>query len=232
MPTVVVRTAASTRRVATPPHPKMQFILETGQTLTVPYAPVSVSHDGIAGSHSQTPRYGREPLLSRTGQPLHSIGFSLVIAYPDPQTSVEPILASLRAVARSKARVRTVLGPSEQGWFRVTNFTFESMMRQTGTNAITRAVASMTLTRASDAQLRVSPLTGGAKTPPKPTTAAGRGGGGAATATRRHTVRSGDTLFKIAQTHLGDGNKWKSIADANKVTDPRKLRIGQVLVIP
>lgn len=51
---------------------------------------------------------------------------------------------------------------------------------------------------------------------------------------KTYTVRSGDTLGKIAARAdvYGDASKWKKIGDANGIRDPKKLRMGQVLKIP
>lgn len=49
-----------------------------------------------------------------------------------------------------------------------------------------------------------------------------------------YTVQSGDTLSKIAKAHLGDANAYMKIFDANKdqLSDPDKIKVGQVLTIP
>ena len=49
-----------------------------------------------------------------------------------------------------------------------------------------------------------------------------------------YTVKSGDTLSKIAKEHLGDANAYMKIFDANKdqLNDPDKIKPGQVLKIP
>ena len=66
----------------------------------------------------------------------------------------------------------------------------------------------------------------------------GGGGGGAAAPAaskgRTYTVKSGDTLSKIAKEHLGDANAYMKIFNANKdqLTDPDKIKPGQVLNIP
>jgi nucleoid-associated protein YgaU len=49
---------------------------------------------------------------------------------------------------------------------------------------------------------------------------------------RTYTIKSGDTLGKIAQAELGGSSKWKQIVDANPGLDPRKLKVGQVIKLP
>ena len=49
-----------------------------------------------------------------------------------------------------------------------------------------------------------------------------------------YTVQAGDTLSKIAKQHYGDANAYMKIFNANKdqLTDPDKIKPGQVLKIP
>ena len=49
-----------------------------------------------------------------------------------------------------------------------------------------------------------------------------------------YTVKAGDTLSKIAKEHYGDANAYMKIFNANKdkLTDPDKIKPGQVLAIP
>jgi nucleoid-associated protein YgaU len=49
-----------------------------------------------------------------------------------------------------------------------------------------------------------------------------------------YTVKSGDTLSKIAKQFLGDANAYMDIFNANKdqLSDPDKIKPGQVLKIP
>ena len=49
-----------------------------------------------------------------------------------------------------------------------------------------------------------------------------------------YTVKSGDTLSGIAKQHLGDGNAYMKIFEANRdqLSDPDKIKPGQVLKIP
>ena len=57
----------------------------------------------------------------------------------------------------------------------------------------------------------------------------GGGSGG-----RTYTVKSGDTLSKIAKEVYGDASQWKKIAEANKaaVPNPDLIHPGQELTIP
>lgn len=47
-----------------------------------------------------------------------------------------------------------------------------------------------------------------------------------------YTVKRGDTLWKIAASHYGNGNQWQRIANANPGLSPTSLKIGQTIVIP
>jgi 5'-nucleotidase len=47
-----------------------------------------------------------------------------------------------------------------------------------------------------------------------------------------YTVKKGDTLFHIAKTYYGDGNKWQRIAEANPGVTPSSLKVGQVVMLP
>ena len=51
---------------------------------------------------------------------------------------------------------------------------------------------------------------------------------------RSYTVKSGDTLSKIAKEFYGDANAYHRIFEANrdKLKDPNKIDVGQVLNIP
>jgi nucleoid-associated protein YgaU len=59
-------------------------------------------------------------------------------------------------------------------------------------------------------------------------------GSAAAAAGSTYTVQPGDTLSKIAKEKLGDGNAYMKIFNANKdqLSDPDKIKPGQVLKIP
>src|SRR5437667_10496470 len=53
-------------------------------------------------------------------------------------------------------------------------------------------------------------------------------------ADRTYVVQSGDTLFSISRKFYKSPKRWKEILNANEKTihDPKKLTVGQTLVIP
>jgi len=62
--------------------------------------------------------------------------------------------------------------------------------------------------------------------PPQNPTSGGVGG------ERVWVVNEGDTLAWIAYREYGDSNQWRRIADANRLTQVRRLVPGTVLEIP
>ena len=50
--------------------------------------------------------------------------------------------------------------------------------------------------------------------------------------TKYHTVRQGDSLWSLAAEEYGDAGKWREIAAANGISNPRRLRNGEMLVVP
>jgi nucleoid-associated protein YgaU len=68
----------------------------------------------------------------------------------------------------------------------------------------------------------------------KATKPAQGGDGAAAAAERTYTVKPGDTLSKIAGETLGKAGAYMEIFNANRdqLTDPDKIKPGQVLKIP
>lgn len=47
-----------------------------------------------------------------------------------------------------------------------------------------------------------------------------------------YVVKKGDTLYKIAREHYGNGKQWQRIASANPGVSPQSLKVGQNLIIP
>jgi len=47
-----------------------------------------------------------------------------------------------------------------------------------------------------------------------------------------HTVKQGDSLSTIAAQLYLDPTRWREIAEANNLDDPRQLQVGQILTVP
>lgn len=60
------------------------------------------------------------------------------------------------------------------------------------------------------------------------------GAGGAWDATQWYVVEKGDSLWKIAQRHYGDGSLYTKIFEANRdvLKNPDVIEVGQKLRIP
>lgn len=52
--------------------------------------------------------------------------------------------------------------------------------------------------------------------------------------TKEYTIKSGDTLSKIAKEQLGGAHRWKYLYEINKdrINDPNKLKAGKKIIIP
>jgi LysM repeat protein len=69
---------------------------------------------------------------------------------------------------------------------------------------------------------------------PKAAAAPGSAPAPAAAPAPTYTVKAGDTLSKIAKEHLGNANAYMEIFNANRdqLSDPDKIKPGQVLKLP
>ena len=50
--------------------------------------------------------------------------------------------------------------------------------------------------------------------------------------TKSRTITEGDRLYNFAYAEYGDCGEWRRIADANDITNPRRLSNGEHIVIP
>lgn len=52
--------------------------------------------------------------------------------------------------------------------------------------------------------------------------------------TREYTIQPNDSLWKIAQNEMGNGNRWQYLYEINKdrIKNPNKLKKGTVIIIP
>jgi|GEM_PF-3976090 len=51
-------------------------------------------------------------------------------------------------------------------------------------------------------------------------------------ASQSHTVRPGDSLYRIAELYYGQAGQWQLIADANGISNPTQLQAGALIKIP
>ncbi|MEM1213698.1 MAG: LysM peptidoglycan-binding domain-containing protein [Planctomycetota bacterium] len=49
---------------------------------------------------------------------------------------------------------------------------------------------------------------------------------------RMYTIRKGDRLWVIAQREYGDGQRWVDILAANPGLDPKRMTVGDEIVLP
>lgn len=202
---------------------KMLFVTEQGRRIEMPFAPLEVQHSDIGMGFVELARPGRAPLLEKSGRRLPTMTMSCVVTIDGQFTSIEPLLGSLKELAESGDKVTVAYGPSEAGWWRCTKLDYKSVHRST--LAITWADVDVSFQRADDGTVSgVGPLSGGAVEV-----------GHKTASTKSGTpvfVKKGETLTGIAARVYGSPSKWPLIAKANGITDPRKLKAGQTLVIP
>jgi len=47
-----------------------------------------------------------------------------------------------------------------------------------------------------------------------------------------YTVKSGESLSKIAKRFYGEANEYNKIAEANHIDDPNRIQVGEELTLP
>ena len=216
--TIVIDRPAPAQRIRAP---KMLLVTEQGQRLVIPFAPLEVEHGEIGRTFVQLDRPGREPLLERAGRKLRTMSMTFIVAV-DGQTSVEGTLAAFRRLADAGDRLTVAYGPSEAGWWRITTCSMRSISRSEASHDISHGEVTVEFTQADiSAPKNVGPLTGGAV---GVGTRSGTSKGGATT-----RIRKGESLTALSNRVHGTPSRWREIAKANKITDPRKIPPGTTL---
>jgi hypothetical protein len=233
------------------PNRRKVVVAGVGGTVTFDITRPEVELDGLGDSWEETARVSssRPPILERVGPRLRTFTLSALFtkeraANPSGEpASVDAELITLAELASPINANRTVTVAYDAlldrltrsgGWV-ITDLRARSIRRRPSDNAITRAELDITFTEASRpptpaqagttssassvAPVGPPPAPAATQAPPKP-------------AQRRHTLRSGETLYELAQRFYGNGAYWQRIATANNIRDPRRLTVGTVLVIP
>jgi LysM repeat protein len=199
-------------------------------TVTLPITDPKVDHSNVGDEYVQQRRPGpnRQPLLLHAAKQLAVEKLSVILAQPDG-SSVEDLMSRLKILAGGGGPITVGYAHYEAGQFEITDLSFSTELRSPIDNAIVRATADITLTSANPQpvpqQLKAPP-------PPPPAPPASAPAPPTVDGARRYTVKSGDTLFAIAQRTYGNGNLWRRIADANHLKNPNRIAAGQVLTLP
>lgn len=205
-------------------HPHMKFQRPNRDVIIVPYAPRVATRSGGEATFAEVERPGRMSVLEENGRSIPQLSFTLVVGFPDHQRPVEYILDDIEHWAADGVPVRVLnMGPGFAGWWKITQASVTSQMRQHGTNLVTRATVQITLKRTlDDIKLRPRGGRGG-----------GGGGGGGGNRPQFYVVKRGDTLSEIALRFYDDADQWPRIARANNITNPRRqVKVGMRLRIP
>ena len=212
-------------------HPKMVIAAEGLPPFTVPYAPRETQADGFVPQWDTVTRGGREPMLLRAGGSLITYGWDLVVAYFDPNRSIQSELTQLRAIAKSGARCSITFDPlAGASLWRLTSYSEQTVSRQHGTNKPTRAVCAVVFTEVSDTAKAVGPASGGSSGGDK-----GNAKGGDDDDKKRpktYKFKKGDTLQSVAKEFYGRANLWDRLADHNGIKRPNQIDVGTVLKLP
>lgn len=219
--------AASTKSGATPGR-RMLLIPQDGTrtVIGVPYAPKEVSHSKLAADYATVARVGRRPALVYKNGPLPMLSFSLLVAFPKRPSRVQAFINLLGGYAERGVRVRVSYGSMESGLWRITSLKVDSKQRHQNTSEIVQAELDVELTRASDLAGGDGPVRRGA------IRSATEDESDVTRRVESHEVREGETLTLISILAYGTPSRWRQIGDANNVTNPRNLRVGQILRIP
>lgn len=223
---------------------RMRIGPDTSPTgISVPYAPSEVDFANLAADFVTVNRPSLSPAITKNAPPLPTMEFTLYIAdkkvfgvstshgllqpYSVVTTAIS-VLNTLVGYAKNGTRLKVTYGALESGLWYITTMSIATLVRDPISNEVTQANVSLTFTKAADAQQSTGPTSGGVKpiTPtPAPTPPP-------KTSSREYTVKKGDTLWGIAIKEYGSGTNWTKIADANGITNAKKLPIGKKLIIP
>lgn len=197
---------------------------------------------------AEQPRAGRKALTQLGAPKLAAYQIKATFVGNDPQQSIEPTLLRLKSLAHGPHPVALGYGSmsghtlmTQTGHWVIRDCSIAVQARQQGTNDATRAVATIDLLEANvpkwtrPASMAAAPpannvsgsstlLDSGVRAP----TPTSQLQGGSTT----YVTAAGETLPQVSLAVYGNPNVWRSIADLNKILDPRNLAAGLRLLLP
>lgn len=199
-----------------------------GPTLVFQYNPESLVRSGRMPKLSQIDRPRRVAAQEWAGKTPFRIRFTLLLDGLAEQRSVAPEMARLEGFAavhpnQPPRRLRLRYSGFSPVLYVIESLDWGDSEIRRADLAPIRAEATVTLVEWQTAEPILTPAQ---RQQDRPTPTA------TPPAARTYTVRAGDTLWAIAQAHLGAGKRFAEIASLNNLRDPNRISVGQVLRIP
>lgn len=206
--------------------PRMIIKDSSGRRLSVYRSPRQTSHGGDGQDWAESGRVGRQAVMRRQAEKLPNYSMTIVLGHQDWYRDISGELNTFISFARSKKPVTITYSKNESGLYYITDFSYDVELRSPFTNAPTRVNIEMTLTKAVIVSFKTGPISK-VKPKKKPKKKAKK-----KKPVRKHKMKKGETLSHLALRYYKNANRWKPIADKNKIKNVRKIRIGKVLIIP
>jgi LysM repeat protein len=214
------------KKLNTTPSPKLIIRTVTSDiSYTPPFAPKQVSYYVTGRKYNEVERPDRKPITTSPGISLKQMSMELFIGSNNFEKSIDSDLATLEQLAFTKQILLVEYDPRTQGQWNITSLDYESIERQDGSNIITRANVNIEFTEAIgfNAKTNVASLVAGSASLVASTTSNSN--------PKTYVIKKGDTLSAISIKFYYTPNKWRVIADANKL-DPKNLKVGKTIRIP
>jgi LysM repeat protein len=215
---------------------RMVIQTENGYTIRVPYAPQNIEHGEYGAKWDESERAGTYSVLRNTGKKGQTLSFDLTLASIHRGTTLmntgKTVVNALKAfdkMADMGDRVYITFTERENGTWLLTNQSQSVTMRDAMQQPI-RATVSLTFARIMNHKAFNGPINGRSSIlTAKPSTSK-------KTVTSpnlaTYKVKKGDTLWDLANKYYSNPYRWTSIADRNRIKNPKLLQIGTTLVIP
>jgi LysM repeat protein len=208
------------------PTPKLIIRTVTNDiSYTPPFAPKQVSYYITGRKYNEVDRPDRKPITTSPGISLKQMSMELFIGSNNFEQSIDGDLSTLEQLAFTKQILLVEYDPRTQGQWNITSLDYDSVERQDGSNIITRATVNIEFTEAIgfNTKTNVASLVAG--------TASLVASSSNNTNPKTYVIKKGDTLSAISTKFYYTPNKWRVIADANKL-DPKNLKVGKTIRIP